>query len=88
MTEISKIVSFKTRKKYIGVFGMFIGGTDESTVTFVRYCTGYAIVQEIVAFANFTINFFAPNNNRFFVSKNKCIFSANGSPRSHTSLCS
>jgi len=41
MTEISKIISFKTRKKiYFGVFGMFIGGADESTVTFVRYRTG------------------------------------------------
>ena len=49
----------------------------------------YAIVREIVAFANFTIKFyFALNNNRFFskMSKNKCIFLPNGSPRSHTSL--
>jgi len=36
----SLVNDFKTRKNYFGVFGMFIGGADESTVTFVRYRTG------------------------------------------------
>jgi len=80
MTEILKSISFKTKNIYIywGFWYVYRWSRRvDSHFRTVLY--RYAIVREIVAFANFTINFFfAPNNNGFFskMSKNMCIFSA------------
>jgi len=79
MTEISKIISFKTRKIYI--LGVLVCLSVEQTS---RQSLSYGTIPVRNSTGNSSVCkfhdqlFFAPNNNGFLskMSTNKCIFSA------------